>query len=628
YSAPISLPQGGDQQVQVRTQTLDDNVDEPNETYQLTAELSDGTSTVSDTGTATIVDNDDDAPTASQGSAALDDEGLDSGIVGGTFDDPTTASATFSDLLPITTGGDVPVMVDFAVMDGEAGTIGQEDVLYGWASGVLTATITDSPDTGRVGETLFTVTVDNATTGAYTVALARNVLHAEGPNNENETDPNAVLTYTVTDSDNSTASNSLIVSFDDDEPSMSTFAGLVVLNVDDATDSYQNTGFLPGADGWGGITLTGPVLTGITYTSTTLADGTVVLTANDGVNDIFTLSLSEDGQYKFVLLDAEAGTVETDVAFDRVVAGSPGSGYDFGDVVATPTGTNADINPSTTGLAGDSNSLTVNEAITFTFDNAQDVDQLVFGLKAPQGATFDYQFYNGTTLLESDTVSSNAAPELVISPTAPFTAIELTVVSSPASLKITSLQTIDLVAAPGQELPFSVNAVDGDGDAISGTIHVQVSPEAPQELNAPSDQQSFQQTEPDVQATEESDGETPLLSTEGDDVFAFTLADAGVSELTTIIGFGDNGSDFLDLRELLQGEESEDVDLTSYLKVSLDGDNTVIEVSSSGDFKGTPSDGNEVDQTIVLQDVDLVTGFDDPAAIIQNMIENGQLDID
>ncbi|MFG6160127.1 retention module-containing protein, partial [Halomonas sp. 1390] len=59
YSAPISLPQGGDQQVQVRTQTLDDNVDEPNETYQLTAELSDGTSTVSDTGTATIVDNDE-----------------------------------------------------------------------------------------------------------------------------------------------------------------------------------------------------------------------------------------------------------------------------------------------------------------------------------------------------------------------------------------------------------------------------------------------------------------------------------------------------------------------------------------------------------------------------------------
>ncbi|TFH84677.1 hypothetical protein EQG41_21165, partial [Billgrantia azerbaijanica] len=59
YSGAITLPQAGDQTVQVRTQTIDDSVDEPAETYQLTAELDSNGTQVGGTGTATIVDNDE-----------------------------------------------------------------------------------------------------------------------------------------------------------------------------------------------------------------------------------------------------------------------------------------------------------------------------------------------------------------------------------------------------------------------------------------------------------------------------------------------------------------------------------------------------------------------------------------
>jgi hypothetical protein len=140
------------------------------------------------------------------------------------FDDTTTASATFSDTLPITTGLDVPVSVDFSAMNDVPGSVGQEAVNYTWTpatetdNGVLAATIVGGE---RNGLTLFTVEVTDATTGAYTVTLARNVIHEQGPNNENQVDPTVSLAYTVTDADNSTASSTLAVSFDDDEPELS-----------------------------------------------------------------------------------------------------------------------------------------------------------------------------------------------------------------------------------------------------------------------------------------------------------------------------------------------------------------------------------------------------------------------
>ena len=59
------------------------------------------------------------------------------------------------------------------------------DVTYSWTAGSNTLTATTVGGT-RPGTVLFTVQVTNAATGAYTVTLLDNVLHAQGPNDEND----------------------------------------------------------------------------------------------------------------------------------------------------------------------------------------------------------------------------------------------------------------------------------------------------------------------------------------------------------------------------------------------------------------------------------------------------------
>ncbi|MDY0391546.1 MAG: cadherin-like domain-containing protein, partial [Desulfobulbus oligotrophicus] len=57
YTGGIPLP-AGDSVVQVRTPTVDDTIDEPNETFTLNAVLTSNGTTYSDSATATIIDND------------------------------------------------------------------------------------------------------------------------------------------------------------------------------------------------------------------------------------------------------------------------------------------------------------------------------------------------------------------------------------------------------------------------------------------------------------------------------------------------------------------------------------------------------------------------------------------
>ncbi|MBN7795690.1 retention module-containing protein [Parahaliea mediterranea] len=120
-----------------------------------------------------------------------------------------------------------------------------------------------------------------------------------------------------------------------------------------------------------------------------------------------------------------------------------------------------------------------------------------------------------------------------------------------------------------------------------------------------------------------------LLATSGDDIFAFALNEDGeAGESATIFGFGDAGSDALDLRDLLQGEEAEGADLTSYLDIQSDGTDTVIKVSVNGEFDGSVADTGHVDQTITLAGVDLVSGHDDLQSVIQSMLDSGKLNVD
>ncbi|PKO24333.1 MAG: midcut-by-XrtH protein, partial [Betaproteobacteria bacterium HGW-Betaproteobacteria-8] len=106
--------------------------------------------------------------------------------------------------------------------------------------------------------------------------------------------------------------------------------------------------------------------------------------------------------------------------------------------------------------------------------------------------------------------------------------------------------------------------------------------------------------------------------------FKWSLADAGTAGAPAqdvITDFG-NGEDRLDLRDLLQGEATDN--LENYLHFETVGSDTVVHISSSGGFSGGYNSGNE-DQTITLQNVDLVGSLTSDQQIIQNLLDSQKL---
>ena len=117
------------------------------------------------------------------------------------------------------------------------------------------------------------------------------------------------------------------------------------------------------------------------------------------------------------------------------------------------------------------------------------------------------------------------------------------------------------------------------------------------------------------------------------DVFKWELADAGTKgtpAVDTITDFDAtavaSGGDALDLRDLLVGE-NHDVgvgNLANYLHFEKSGANTIVHISSAGDFASGYSASKEV-QTVVMQGVDLIGTMNTDQQIIQDLLTKGKL---
>ena len=190
--------------------------------------------------------------------AAVDDDGLAGGNPASTVGDlnanlagdTNTSEAVFTSVLQGSVGADGAGSNGFTfatALSGGTATLGQETVTYTVVGGVLTAKITTSPDATRVGTDLFKVEITDKATGAYTVTLLDNVLHAAGPDDEGTTDPTVVLGYVITDADGSeTTNNTLTITFDDDAPSATVEASQ---NVAEGATQAGQFDFVAGADG-------------------------------------------------------------------------------------------------------------------------------------------------------------------------------------------------------------------------------------------------------------------------------------------------------------------------------------------------------------------------------------------
>ncbi|MGP1717849.1 MAG: retention module-containing protein [Methylophilus sp.] len=125
-------------------------------------------------------------------------------------------------------------------------------------------------------------------------------------------------------------------------------------------------------------------------------------------------------------------------------------------------------------------------------------------------------------------------------------------------------------------------------------------------------------------------GNDTLTGGAGVDVFKWDRGDDGVAGTPardTILDFNkaavSQGGDILDVRDLLQGENS--TNLVNYLHFEKSGSDTVIHISSSGGYAAGTFSSGQTTQQIVLTGVDLVTGQSNDAAIITNLLSQQKL---
>jgi len=131
-------------------------------------------------------------------------------------------------------------------------------------------------------------------------------------------------------------------------------------------------------------------------------------------------------------------------------------------------------------------------------------------------------------------------------------------------------------------------------------------------------------------------GDDILYGGAGDDTFRWQDGDAGTVDAPAkdiIKDFGldgsdpDKGSDKLDLRELLQDEESA-ADLGTYLNITYDGTHTTILVSTTGGLQTVGGTVTDYDQVITLENVDLTGGETSQHQLALNLFNAGKLLID
>ncbi|SNT12600.1 VCBS repeat-containing protein [Sphingopyxis indica] len=475
-------------------------------------------------GTFTVTDGDGDtasagfsfqiddanAPTGGTASAAVDDDGLAGGnpaSVAGDLDanagdDPgDTSEASFTGTLGGSVGGDGAGANGFGFGTNTSATIGLETVTYSLVGNVLTATVSASPDAGRVGTALFTVEITDPATGAYKVTLLDNVLHAGGPNDEG-TDATATIAYSITDADGSTVpGNSLTITFDDDAPTLAETAGPEMLTLTNAVGSASGSFDAAfGADGASYYHITGPTIEGITYTETNIVDGsgdflrTELLAETSDGTDVFRMTVHADGNYEFDLITPNAATQES-ISFANLSAGGPSfRELDDDPNTALNEAGRVEFQSNGSGVNASDQGFGVNNQWTdhgewFELEfhdpgnfgvndapqtNADLLDSITLNVQQVKFEPVDFEWtatrYNpdGTVAAtETGTFAVNSAGQVTIDPSIQFSVLRIENIDT--NEKATARFATDVTVArtilpPDVTYDFTVVGTDGDGD--------------------------------------------------------------------------------------------------------------------------------------------------------------------
>ncbi len=319
------------------------------------------------------------------------------------------------------------------------------------------------------------VTVDN--TGHYEVNLFGPIDHPLG-NGENT----ATIQFGVNVSDGIAvpATTTLTVVVEDDSPILGAFdPGTLPNQVGTVTGEFV---LAAGADGLDHFNITGPSITGVSYTTTTLADGTTTLhgAPAGGGADIFTLTARPDGTYTYALVNPDSGISET---FDMTNISAGGPRWLETEGGRLELSSPQEINSNNDGFgtanlfvgSGESFTMEFHDPGTIGNDapstNAQFVDsaQLKVEKLVGSGGTYTWIAANTVTgAVQTGTIIINGTGLYLVDPNISFNS--LTIVGTDVDGKngkgaqFSAITTTQNIVPHDLLLNFQVQAVDNDGD--------------------------------------------------------------------------------------------------------------------------------------------------------------------
>lgn len=507
----------------------------------------------------------------------------------------------------------------------------------------------------------------------YFFTQEKAIAHTD-PNSPNEAFVISV-TATVSDSDGSTAIESFTVTVYDDGPSIGN-AQLITANVEGMVSGLIDIAY--GTDGVGSLSLGMKPVDGLSYTTETLGDGSVVLTAKaEGSTDVFfTLTLATDGTYTFNMVNPDPVTTVTE-SLKGLTAGKPVPSVllSLQGLTATITGldkggNSGTINSSNNGMGVGNNLVDVGETLRIQFN--EQLSNIGFTIdKIRNSDTLTWEVYDEGKLVASGTwkppVGTGESDQVVFDLFNPMAGSILTFDKgySMANIEAAGFDEILLGSGAGDyrllamtvqqqlypedlELSFDVTAYDGDGDSVVGAINVYIEGSGTIEsgftlAGTEADETLSGSAGNDVLNGGAGDdvligglGNDLLNGGEGDDIllggFGNDTLTGGAGQDTFIWKGGETGADVitdfevgvdkLDLSDLLVG--ATEANLSDYLTFSFGANGTTITVDTNG-----LADGGVGAQTILLSDVDLGATYGaDAASIITGMLGDGSLKVD
>ncbi|MGF6313539.1 hypothetical protein ABIB82_007692, partial [Bradyrhizobium sp. i1.8.4] len=344
----------------------------------------------------------------------------------------------------------------------------------------------DATNPSLTGKVAFAIAIDPATGQLYVAEYLS--LHQPDATNPNDAVSLAAgkigATVTITDSDGDhtsvSADISTHISFLDDGPTLGAFVNGTLPNDIGSVNGTFAVNF--GADGFGGFTLTGPSIAGITYSTVSLTDASghaigTELIGSAGATQVFDLKVFEDGTYTFDLLHPQASTTVTDSLLGLTSGHVTWAELADGSIEFFSAGF---VNSSTVGFGVGNNFLNFGETFNMKFhvpgtgigvdnspgSNPQFVDSVNFSVNS--GNVGDSVTWTATDTVhgttQSGTASVDATGHLLIDPTISFNSLQVTGSTPGESIRLTAADVSQTVLPSDQNLSFGIVATDGDGD--------------------------------------------------------------------------------------------------------------------------------------------------------------------